>query len=93
MSDIAVVLTSDTKRGHDWMIPIKGMTCASCVSRIEKALDRVPGVIAATVNLATERATVRVLSHTAAAQQLTDAAQRAGYGRARRCRANRINII
>ncbi|TAM37621.1 MAG: copper-translocating P-type ATPase [Burkholderiaceae bacterium] len=58
---------------------IEGMTCASCVSRIEKALDRVPGVIAATVNLATERATVRMLGHTAAAQQLTDAVQRAGY--------------
>ncbi|MHA6298207.1 heavy metal translocating P-type ATPase [Devosia sp. CAU 1758] len=37
---------------------IEGMTCASCVSRVEKALLKVPGVEMATVNLATERATV-----------------------------------
>jgi cation transport ATPase len=35
------------------------MTCASCVGRVEKALKAVPGVTEATVNLATERATVR----------------------------------
>ena len=37
-------------------ISIQGMTCASCVLRVEKALKAVPGVSAATVNLATERA-------------------------------------
>lgn len=40
-------------------LTISGMTCASCVVRAEKALLRVPGVIAATVNLATERAHIR----------------------------------
>ena len=35
-----------------------GMTCASCVSRVERALKKVPGVDGATVNLATEKATV-----------------------------------
>ncbi|MCL4434664.1 MAG: heavy metal translocating P-type ATPase [Actinobacteria bacterium] len=40
-------------------IGIEGMTCASCVSRVEKTLKRLPGVYDATVNLATERATVR----------------------------------
>ncbi|KAB0266755.1 copper-translocating P-type ATPase [Microvirga brassicacearum] len=40
---------------------IHGMTCASCVSRVEKALHQVPGVTAASVNLATERASVRYL--------------------------------
>lgn len=39
-------------------IVIEGMTCASCVARVERALKTVPGVTAATVNLATERATV-----------------------------------
>ncbi len=39
-------------------ISIQGMTCASCVLRVEKALKAVPGVSAATVNLATERAHV-----------------------------------
>ena len=38
---------------------VSGMTCASCVGRVERALQRLPGVVAATVNLATERASVR----------------------------------
>jgi Cu+-exporting ATPase len=41
-------------------IGIGGMTCASCVMRVEKALKKVPGVQAATVNLATESARVQV---------------------------------
>ena len=40
-------------------LDIEGMTCASCVGRVEKALLRVPGVLSAEVNLATETATVR----------------------------------
>ncbi len=40
-------------------LSISGMTCASCVGRVEKALKATPGVIDATVNLATERASVR----------------------------------
>jgi len=40
-------------------LPIRGMTCASCVGRVERALRKVPGVEDATVNLATEAATVR----------------------------------
>ena len=38
--------------------PVTGMTCASCVRRIEKALNRVEGVTEASVNLATEKASV-----------------------------------
>jgi Cu+-exporting ATPase len=38
---------------------VRGMTCASCVARVEKALKKVPGVLDASVNLATEQATVR----------------------------------
>ena len=37
---------------------VEGMTCASCVGRVEKAIRAVPGVTSASVNLATERATV-----------------------------------
>ena len=40
---------------------IEGMTCASCVARVEKALKAVPGVTDASVNLATEKATVRLV--------------------------------
>ncbi|MBP6275859.1 MAG: copper-translocating P-type ATPase [Limnohabitans sp.] len=60
-------------------ISIGGMTCASCVARVEKALNKVPGVISATVNLATESARIDVND-----AELTDARLRrvirdAGY--------------
>lgn len=42
-------------------LTIAGMTCASCAGRVEKALRAVPGVLEASVNLATERAQLRVL--------------------------------
>ena len=42
-------------------LKISGMTCASCVGRVERALKAVPGVIEASVNLASERASVRAL--------------------------------
>ncbi len=42
-------------------IGIDGMTCASCVQRVEKAIAAVPGVLSASVNLATERATLKIL--------------------------------
>jgi P-type Cu+ transporter len=44
-------------------LPIEGMTCASCVVRVEKALGKVPGVQAASVNLATEQARVVTCCH------------------------------
>ena len=40
-------------------IAIGGMTCASCVARVERALAKVPGVVQADVNLATESARIR----------------------------------
>ena len=43
----------------DWSLPIEGMTCASCVGRVERALQKMPGVALASVNLATETASVR----------------------------------
>ncbi len=61
-----------------WVLPIEGMTCASCVARVEKALARVPGVTDASVNLATESASVTVLRGTPRAA-LEAAVQRAGY--------------
>ena len=55
------------------------MTCASCAGRIEKALRQVPGVQAASVNLATEQAQIEADAAVTAAQ-LLEAIQRAGYG-------------
>ncbi len=59
-------------------LQVEGMTCASCVARVEKALLKVPGVTSATVNLATERATVSMLS-TVPVADLLAAAEKAGY--------------
>ena len=57
-------------------LSIEGMTCASCVSRVEKALNAVAGVKTANVNLATERATV---NGTASIKSLIAAIDKAGY--------------
>ena len=59
-------------------LPIEGMTCASCATRVEKALKRVPGVATAEVNLATETATIS-MAEGAPPQSLADAVRDAGY--------------
>ncbi|HDR9837074.1 TPA: heavy metal translocating P-type ATPase [Burkholderia multivorans] len=69
----------DHKAAHSVELDIDGMTCASCVSRVEKALAKVPGVAHASVNLATERATVEASADVSAAQ-LVEAVEQAGYG-------------
>ena len=57
-------------------LPITGMTCASCAGRVERALKAVPGVSAASVNLAVERAEVRGI---AAPETLVETVRKAGY--------------
>lgn len=64
---------------HEADLKIQGMTCASCVRRVERALSKVPGVAVANVNYATEHATVShddSVSH----EQLVKAVENAGYG-------------
>lgn len=61
----------------DINLAIEGMTCASCVSRVERALGRVPGVREASVNLATHSARVSVDG--AAGDALLQAVEKAGY--------------
>ncbi len=61
------------------LLEIDGITCASCVARIEKALGRVEGVLSATVNLATTQATVAYDPARANPGQLREAVERAGY--------------
>jgi Cu+-exporting ATPase len=61
------------------VLPIEGMTCASCVRRVEKALTKVPGVEAANVNLATEKATVSFDPTLVEIDQLRGAVEKAGY--------------
>ncbi len=60
---------------------VTGMTCASCVGRVERTLrKKVPGVLEATVNLATEKATVRYLAGEVEPRDLEKAVEGAGYG-------------
>ena len=57
---MATEISSPTAGPPDELtLPVVGMTCASCVNRIERFLSRAEGVTGANVNLATERATVR----------------------------------
>ncbi|NQU57415.1 MAG: heavy-metal-associated domain-containing protein, partial [Rhodospirillales bacterium] len=58
---------------------IKGMTCASCVGRVEKAIAKVPGVVTAEVNLATEKASVSFQPGTLDAADVRLAISKAGY--------------
>jgi Cu+-exporting ATPase len=59
---------------------VRGMTCASCVGRVERALTKVPGVLEANVNLANERATVECLAGEVEPRELEKAVEGAGYG-------------
>lgn len=63
---------------HSLELAIEGMTCASCVGRVERALNKVPGVRSASVNLASERAHVELLGAVDAATLIT-AVNKAGY--------------
>jgi P-type Cu+ transporter len=65
-------------------IEVGGMTCAACVARVERALKSVPGVVSASVNIATERAVAAVVegqypTPAAAAAALVAAVERIGY--------------
>ena len=61
-------------------LEVTGMTCAACAGRIERALVRVPGVVEASVNLATELARVRFVADRVEPSGLVAAVERAGYG-------------
>lgn len=64
----------------DVILQITGMTCASCVRRVEKATLKVPGIVDASVNLATERARIRYANGAVPdATLLLEAVRGAGY--------------
>ncbi|NLE74618.1 MAG: copper-translocating P-type ATPase [Actinobacteria bacterium] len=60
-------------------MPVEGMTCAACVSRVEKALGKTPGVAAASVNFATEKASVTFDPAQADTPRLLQTVRDAGY--------------
>jgi P-type Cu+ transporter len=78
---------SASSDARTWNLSIEGMTCASCVARVEKALRAVPGVISAEVNLAVESAAVRTATQTIDANALIGAVGKAGYAAALRTQA------
>ena len=71
-------MTTETKEKIS--IPIKGMTCASCVSHVQHALEEVSGVEEVNINLATEKATFTLGSKAVELDKLVYAVEDAGYG-------------
>ncbi len=62
-------------------LPITGMTCANCVVAVERTLNKkVPGILDAAVNFATEKATVKYIPGTVTRADMVAAVERAGYG-------------
>ncbi len=59
--------------------PVSGMTCASCVARVEKSISRIEGIKNVSVNLATEKATFEIDSNLASLTQVEKAIEDAGY--------------
>ncbi len=70
---------SRTSEPGEAVFDIDGMTCASCVRRVESALEQAPGVTSASVNLATERATVSFDPAVVSVADLATAVSNAGY--------------
>ncbi|MCM2292970.1 heavy metal translocating P-type ATPase [Allorhizobium sp. BGMRC 0089] len=82
-ADIGAVIAAVQQAGYKpkletRILPIDGMHCASCVRKVEKVLSDVPGVASASVNLATEQATIELAADTDASA-LTAAIEKAGY--------------
>jgi Cu+-exporting ATPase len=61
------------------VLPVQGMTCASCVTRVQNALNQVPGVLEATVNFATEKASVEYFAGQVTIRDLAQATAAIGY--------------
>src|SRR5690606_34610079 len=70
--------TSASNQGSRLTLDVEGMTCASCVSRVEKIIGKVPGVQSAQVNLATNKATVN-FEGAAPIDAIMQAVEKGGY--------------
>ncbi|MDX5378153.1 MAG: heavy metal translocating P-type ATPase, partial [Halomonas sp.] len=83
-TDIAGVVQAVNSAGYPATsetieLSVEGMSCASCVGRVERKLADVPGVLEASVNLATATATVKVVAGAVTAPSLIEAVKAAGY--------------
>lgn len=82
--DIGALAQAIRNAGYDTRtetveLAVRGMSCASCVGRVEKSLGAVPGVVTASVNLATKTASIAVMAGAVERNQLVTAIQAAGY--------------
>ena len=94
-ADVAPVLAAIRSAGYEPAettvdLAVAEMTCAACVRRVEKALLAVPGALAASVNLATGRASVRAIGGAPVARAPAAAAPAAARGRGRRRRGGGV---
>lgn len=83
-TSVPALISAIEKAGYgvaqaETVLQVGGMDCASCVTRVEKALRKTPGVLDVSVNLATERATIRYSAGATDVEALTDAVSRTGY--------------
>ncbi len=83
-ANIASLISAVEKAGYtvpleEEILPIEGMTCASCVRRVEKSLAKLPGVESVAVNLATEQATVKFNPAMVGRGEMGKAVEKAGY--------------
>ena len=69
-----------TQRENELTIPVQGMTCAACSARVQRTLERTPGVSAANVNLMTGSATVSYDPASTTPERLVEAIRDTGYG-------------
>ena len=84
-TDLGTLLGSIEQSGYETLsaetsFGVTGMTCANCSSRVERKLGKTEGVLEASVNLATERATVRYLPDVVSVRDLQGVVEETGYG-------------
>ena len=84
-ASVDVLLAAIEKSGYETLsgetsFGVTGMTCANCSSRVERKLGKLEGVLEASVNLATERATVRYLPDVVSVRDLQAVVEETGYG-------------
>ncbi|MEZ0332743.1 MAG: cation transporter, partial [Gemmatimonadales bacterium] len=72
--------TNTQARPRSTTIPVSGMTCAACSGRVQRSLERSPGVSSANVNLMTGAATVEFDPTTTSPEQLVETIRSTGYG-------------
>jgi Cu+-exporting ATPase len=80
ITPVLVGASATSARSETLHVALEGMTCASCVSTIEGALNAVPGVVDARVNFASEEATIEVEPGSVDVERLLTAVSDAGYG-------------